>query len=171
MFFPPFFNTKSSSLLEDEHHVAVGSQNINKPRALINSKNLQHSSTHTISKCGVANRGEQSPARPPGHIPHPCSLTSVVSAGTRAWGLARTPGAADLQGRTRGRVREWAGMAPLRAQSCCWADRLHVPQTRSKSWLPAAASSQQATFLGSSTPSELLHQRELWIWIAGAGVG
>lgn len=58
-----FFNTKSSSLLEDEHHVAVGSQNISKPRALINSKNLQHSSTHTISKRGVANR-EGSRAQP-----------------------------------------------------------------------------------------------------------
>lgn len=103
-----FFNTKYSSLLKNEHHV-VGSQNINKSRTLINSKNLLYSSTSTILNHNIPNRegktkhweGWHSPIHPPGHISHPSCLTFVVSAGTRVWDLARTPGAEDLEGKMR----------------------------------------------------------------------
>lgn len=156
MFFPPFFfNTKSSSLLEDEHHVVVGSQNINKPRALINSENLQHSSTRTVSKRDAAHR-EGSRAQPAllgtSHTPAALPLWGLLEQGRGA-----SPGLLGpeiCRAERGGRVRaSWAGRA---AEPGCVCHR-HAPSHGSL-LLPGhspAASSQQATLLAPARPVSL----------------
>lgn len=92
MVFPRFFfNTKYSSLLKGEHHVA-GSQNINKSRTLINSKNLPYSIISTILNHNIPNKegknqtvaglAEPNPP-PPGmfHVPPALPLRCLLEQG------------------------------------------------------------------------------------------